>query len=70
VFGDLGKSDMERTKIIVRESGVPFFLNSLNKSEEEAVNAVVYVIQCLLDSMSQMELIDRWQEKIKNLKIT
>ena len=70
MFGDLGKSDMERTKIIVRESGVPFFLNSLNTSEEEAVNAVVYVIQCLLDSMSQMELIDRWQEKIKNLKIT
>ena len=29
------------------------------------MNAVVCVIQCLLDSMSQMDLIDRWQEKIK-----
>ena len=70
VFGDLGKCDMERAKIILRESGVPFFLNALNTSEEEDVNDVVYVIQCLLDSMSQMDLIDRWQEKIKNLKIT
>ena len=37
VFGDLGKTDMERAKIIVREAGVPFFLNALNTSEKEAV---------------------------------
>ena len=68
VFGDLGKADMERAKAIVREAGVPFFLNALNSSDEEAVNAVVYVIQCLLDSISQVDLITRWQEKMKNTK--
>eukprot|EP00090_Calanus_glacialis_P004732 TRINITY_DN13559_c0_g1_i1.p1 TRINITY_DN13559_c0_g1~~TRINITY_DN13559_c0_g1_i1.p1 ORF type:complete len:1002 (-),score=408.50 TRINITY_DN13559_c0_g1_i1:92-3097(-) len=68
VFGDLGKTDMERAKIIVREAGIPFFLNALNTSDEEAVNAVVYVIQCLLDSISQVDLVDRWQEKLKNTK--
>ena len=41
VFGDLGKTDMERVKMIVREAGVPFFLNPLNPSDEEVVNAVV-----------------------------
>jgi len=68
VFGDLGKGDMTRAKTIVREAGVPFFLNALNTTDEEAVNAVVYVIQCLLDSISQVDLINRWQEKIKNTK--
>ena len=41
MFGDLGKTDMERVKMIVREAGVPFFLNTLNPSDEEVVNAVV-----------------------------
>ena len=27
---------------------------------------MVYVIQCLLDSISQVDLVDRWHEKIKN----
>lgn len=68
VFGDLGKSAMARAKNIVREAGVPFFLNALNSSDEEAVNAVSYVIQCLLDSISQVDLVDRWAEKLKNTK--
>ena len=68
VFGDLGKDDMDRAKSIVREAGVPFFLNALNTTDEEAVNAVSYVIQCLLDSISQVDLINRWQEKAKNTK--
>ena len=32
------------------------------------MNAMVYVIQCLLDSISQVDLIERWQEKMKNTK--
>ena len=60
--GDLGKTDKERAKIIVREARVLFFLNALNTSDEKAVNTVVYVFQCLLDSISQVDLIDRWQE--------
>ena len=29
---------------------------------------MVYVIQCLLDSISQVDVVDRWQEKMKNTK--
>lgn len=68
VFGDLGRNCMDRAKTIVKEAGIPFFLDALNTSDEEAVNAVVYVIQCLLDSISQVDLITRWQEKMKNTK--
>jgi len=68
VFGDLGKNDLDRAKSIVREAGVPFFLDALNTADEESVNAVSYVIQCLLDSISQVDLINRWQEKLKNNK--
>ena len=32
------------------------------------MKAMVYVIQCLLDSISQVDLIERWQEKMKNTK--
>jgi hypothetical protein len=41
VFRDLGNSDMDRVRMIVREAGVPFFLNTLNPSDKEVVNAVV-----------------------------
>ena len=37
MFGDLGKTDMERVKMIVREAGVPFFLNTLNNPSDEEV---------------------------------
>ena len=41
VFGDLVKADIDRAKTIEIERdccGVPFFLNALNSSDEEAVN--------------------------------
>ena len=41
VFGDLGKTDMERVKMIASKAEVHFFLNTLNPSDEEVVNAVV-----------------------------
>ena len=69
VFGDLAKSDMERAREIVREAGIPFFLDGLNSPEEETVTAVSYVIQCLLDSLSQVELNNKWQERMKNTNV-
>ena len=69
VFGDLGKADMENARAIVREAGIPFFLDGLNSEEEETVTAVSYVIQCLLDSLSQVELTTKWQERQKNTKV-
>jgi len=68
VFGDLGRSGVERAKNILKAAGVPFFLNALNTDDEESVNAVSYVIQCLLDSVSRIDLLEKWDEKLKDLK--
>merc|ERR1712121_195399 len=51
VLGELARKDMERAKAILREAGVPFFLNALNTTHEETINASTYAIQCLLDSI-------------------
>ena len=60
---------MERAKDIVREVGIPFFLDALNTSDEETVTAVAYVIQSLLDSLSQIELTEKWQQRMKDSKV-
>ena len=64
VFGDLGRKDMERARTIVKEAGVPFFLDALNSNEEDTVNAVSYVIQMLLDSLSRIDLMQKWVDKV------
>merc|ERR1712013_650535 len=68
VFGDLGKSDMERARSIVREAGVPFFLDALNSDKEDTVNAVSYVVQAILDSLSRVDLFKKWDDRMKNSK--
>jgi len=68
VFGDLGKSDMERARSIVREAGVPFFLDALNSDKEDTVNAVSYVVQAILDSLSRIDLFRKWEERMKSSK--
>jgi len=68
VFGDLGKNGMEYARSIVREAGVPFFLNALNSNEEDTVNAVSYVIQMLLDSLSRIDLMTKWDQHVKGIK--
>lgn len=68
VFGDLGKSEMARAREIVKEAGISFFLDALNTSDEETVTAVAYVIQSLLDSLSQIELTQKWEERVKGGK--
>ena len=45
---------MERVKMIVREAGVPFFLTTLNPS----------------DPISQVDLVDRLQAKMKHNKMS
>ena len=70
VFGDLGKSEMARAREIVKEAGIPFFLDALNTSDEETVTAVAYVIQSLLDSLSQIELTQKWEERVKGGKVS
>ena len=55
VFGDVGKKDTERAKCVLKEAGVPFFLETLNTHDSETINAATYVIQCLLDSIGRWE---------------
>ena len=65
VFGDLAKAEMERARVIIKEAGIPFFLDALNTEDEETVTAVAYVIQTVLDSLSQIQLMSKWEEKSK-----
>ena len=55
---------MERAKDIVREVGIPFFLDALNMSDEETVTN-----SRLLDSLSQIELTEKWQQRMKDSKV-
>merc|ERR1712176_1471779 len=59
---------MERARSIVREAGVPFFLDALNSDKEDTVNAVSYVVQALLDSLSRVDLFKKWDDRMKNSK--
>jgi len=68
VFGDVGKKDTERAKCVLKEAGVPFFLDTLNTHDAETINAATYVIQCLLDSIGRYDLIKKWKEKKKDQK--
>merc|ERR1711970_81452 len=68
VFGDVGKKDTERAKRVLKEAGVPFFLETLNTHDSETINAATYVIQCLLDSIGRYDLIKKWKEKKKDQK--
>ena len=53
VFGDLARKDVDRAKAVLKEAGVPFFLDTLNTKDAETITAATYVIQCLLDSISR-----------------
>jgi len=68
VFGELAKKDTERAKLILKEAGVPFFIDAINTKNEEMITAVSYAIQCLLDSISRYDLIKRWKEKKKDAR--
>jgi len=70
VLGFLGRSKSERAKAILREAGVPFFLKAINSKDEETITAVSYVIQAILDSLSAMEISERWKEKKKEKRMS
>ncbi|XP_023348885.1 uncharacterized protein LOC111717616 [Eurytemora carolleeae] len=68
VLGFLAKSKMERAKAILKEAGSPFFLNALNTKDEDSITAVTYVIQAILDSLSRLDLSEKWKDKRKEKK--
>lgn len=68
VFGELARKDTDRAKDILKEAGVPFFLEALNTTHEETINAATYAIQCLLESISRYDLVKKWKDKKKDMK--
>ncbi|XP_068086823.1 protein unc-45 homolog B [Anabrus simplex] len=55
IIGELCKRSMVRTKGIVQELGIPWFLDVINCNHEERVNAAQYCIQTVLNSLSGMD---------------
>lgn len=54
IIGELCKENLDRTKAILHELGVPWFLDILNCSKEEQVNAAQYCLQTILNTLSGM----------------
>ncbi|PSN46108.1 Protein unc-45 B [Blattella germanica] len=55
IISELCKNNVERTKGVLREVGVPWFLEILNSKEEQQVNSAQYCMQTILNSLSGME---------------
>merc|ERR1719445_2304564 len=68
VIGELAKKDTERAKSIVKEAGLPFFIDAVSSHNEEMITAVTYAVQCIIDSLSRYDLVKRWKEKKKDAK--
>lgn len=54
IVGELCKNSIERTKGVLQEVGIPWFLDILNCREEMQVNSAQYCIQTILNSLSGM----------------
>ena len=59
------KKDTDRAKTIVKEAGLPFFIDAVSSHNEEMITAVTYAVQCIIDSLSRYDLVKRWKDKDK-----
>jgi len=64
--GELSKKSKELALNALNACGITFFLNSLNVNDEETVNAVGYVIQRVLDTLSEANVAEEIKLKKKN----
>lgn len=55
IIGELCKHSEERTNLILKDVGVPWFLEILDSKYEEVVNAAQYCLQAILNTLSGME---------------
>lgn len=55
IIGELCRENVERTKQIMQELGIPWLLEILNSQEELQVNAAQYCLQTILNSLSGMD---------------
>jgi hypothetical protein len=46
-IGELCKKSQERAKTVLKECGIPFFMDCVNSHNEDVVNASGYIIQVL-----------------------
>jgi len=68
VIGEIAWKDVDRAKAVLSQAGVAYFLDILNTHDTETVNAASYVIQCLLDSISRADLVQKWSDLKKDQK--
>lgn len=54
IIGELCKENLDRTKSILHELGVPWFLDILNCQKEQQVNASQYCLQTIINTLSGM----------------
>ncbi|KAG5871838.1 hypothetical protein JTB14_028778 [Gonioctena quinquepunctata] len=55
VIGELCKHNERRTKIVLKDVGIPWFLEILDSTDEKQVNAAEHCMQTVLNSFSGME---------------
>ncbi|KAK7872199.1 hypothetical protein R5R35_001759 [Gryllus longicercus] len=55
VISELCLNNVTRTKDVISEAGMPWFLEVLNSPKEDQVNAAQYCIQTILNALSGME---------------
>ncbi|CAG9770799.1 unnamed protein product [Ceutorhynchus assimilis] len=55
IIGELCKHSEDKTKTVMKDVGVPWFLEILDSKNQEVVTAAQYCLQCILNSLSGME---------------
>lgn len=55
IIGELCKHGDEKTKIVLKDIGIPWFLEILDSNDEKQVNAAEHCMQTVLNSLSGME---------------
>lgn len=55
IIGELCKSSTERTSLVLRDVGIPWFLEILDTDYEPQVNVAQYCMQTILNSFSEMD---------------
>lgn len=55
IIGELCKGDPERTKVVLKDIGIPWFLEILDSDLEKQVNAAEHCMQTILNTFSGMD---------------
>ncbi|CAG0894401.1 unnamed protein product [Darwinula stevensoni] len=64
LIGELCKGNVERTKIIVKKIGMPWFSDRFLSQDEQYINAVEYCIQTILKTLGGLEASKEEKEKL------